>query len=183
MRSWDTVLTGVRTHAHTHTHARAHTHTPHTHTHHHADTQTHTHTHTHTRTHTHSHSHTHSHILPSTGLVLLTSGQKHIKQNLQVLRSSLCLWMELNAKKRPTLVDNTLIGSVVGVGEQIGPTSSETRSVYSKAVVLCSDEAPQGVRSPLVDTRLVVTTVAIPTRQDKAGRNTTSDTHASCIDI
>ena len=75
------IRTCTHTHINTHTHTHAHTCT-HTHTHTHTCTHTRPHTHTYTLTNTHTHTHTLTHTRSKKQLVVSTSGNSTIKQNI-----------------------------------------------------------------------------------------------------
>lgn len=61
------------------------------------------------------------------------------------------------------VVDDALVGVVVGVGEEDVPVLRQRVRVDGKAVVLAGDEA---AICPLVYAGLVVTTVPVPERQE-----------------
>mmetsp|Transcript_10115 Transcript_10115/g.33698 ORF Transcript_10115/g.33698 Transcript_10115/m.33698 type:complete len:280 (-) Transcript_10115:547-1386(-) len=101
-----------------------------------------------------------AHIHSVSRFVSLGGVHKNIEQSLRVLGSSSSFRMKLHRKEGHALVDDSLIGVVVGIAEQRQPTLRHLALINSEPVVLGSNEA---MFRPHLDAGLVVS--AIPVRK------------------
>ncbi len=69
------------------------------------------------------------------------------------------LRMELNTENWATVVNNSLIGAIIFIGEQDRPIRRQSGRINSKPMVLSSNKAPISSR---MSTGLIVTSVSIP---------------------
>ena len=110
------------------------------------------------RTHAHARAHTHTHTLFNIVPMLFTGSNKHIKQSLQISWSTHCLRVKLDTKVWLPCMYYSLIGPIIGIGEQNWPIRWQRVSVNCKTMILCCYETPLWW---LVYARLIVSTVTI----------------------